>query len=73
MLDSADAGFGTCPCGSRYDERSVVVSMTPSGQTIEFRDVPQGLCPSCGGRVYLLVYLELLEAAFHGRAPEPRV
>jgi len=54
--------FGTCPCGGRYEQRAVEVRLTAAGRNVLLTDVPQGVCPMCGSRVYKRDDLQRIEA-----------
>lgn len=59
--------YGTCPCTGNYETRFVQASITVEGRIIVLNDVPQGVCPLCGSRVYKLDLLEYIEAAMKGK------
>jgi hypothetical protein len=67
--------WGSCPCGGTYQSRKVVVTLSGDrAEPVELRNIAQGSCRRCGGRVYKPVMLELLEAlALERPAPAPRV
>lgn len=55
--------YGQCPCGGRYEERTVQVRLTgPHAMPRVLPDIPQGACPHCGSRVYKLAVLQRIEA-----------
>ena len=54
--------YGKCPCGGIYERRTVEVRLTVEGEALILPDVPQGVCPVCGSRVYKLDVLERIEA-----------
>ena len=54
-------GWGSCPCGGRYEHRHVEVAMTVHDEAIALLDVPQGVCPLCGSRVYKAEMLARIE------------
>jgi YgiT-type zinc finger domain-containing protein len=56
-------GFGRCPCGGTYEFHLVEVRATVAGELKILQDIPQGRCPSCGGRVYKPETLEFIEAS----------
>ena len=56
-----DPSFGHCVCGGRFERRQVAVRMKGAGGFTTLPDVPQGLCPLCGSRVYRARTLELIE------------
>ncbi len=58
---------GTCRCRGTYDRRRVEVRMIVAGDQVVFADVPQGVCPRCGSRVYKLAELEILESVMKER------
>ncbi|WP_448642790.1 YgiT-type zinc finger protein [Geodermatophilus sp. URMC 63] len=64
MTDDRHDGFGTCPCGSSYDRRYVEVTMRSRGDPLVLTDIPQGVCPSCGSRVYKAEVLKAIESAY---------
>ena len=55
--------YGTCPCGGTYESRLVVIRIPGLP---ELKDVPQGVCPKCGGRVYKAQILEQIEGIMRG-------
>lgn len=61
--------FGRCPCGAAYSSALTVVTVAGGAEPVG--DVPQGLCDSCGRRVYkasvLLRLEQLVSAASHAR------
>ena len=59
--------FGVCPCGGRYDTRSVDVPM----RDVELENVPQGACPSCGGASDEAETMLRLESLAFSRGPDP--
>ena len=59
--------FGECPCGAgAFQSRTVEVSMKLSGQTLLLQEVPQGVCPKCGTRVYPPEHLRRIEELMQG-------
>jgi hypothetical protein len=58
--------YGTCPCGGKYDNHMVEVRIKGVGDEPVLKNVPQGVCPVCGGRVYKAQVLERIEAIFRG-------
>jgi YgiT-type zinc finger domain-containing protein len=64
--------FGSCPCTGVYDHKLVEVKLSVDGETILLTDVPQGLCPLCGSRVYKVGDLERIEALVRGELPPRR-
>ena len=54
--------YGRCPCGGKYENRTVEVRMNVDGKKIVLEGIPQGACPICGGRVYKAEVLEKIEA-----------
>ncbi len=42
--------------------------MTVAGKVVVLENVPQGVCPSCGSRVYKTAILEEIERAWRGPA-----
>jgi len=57
--------YGDCPCGGKYESRTVEVRFNrASSEPLVLNDVPQGACPACGSRVYKAQVLELIETAF---------
>jgi YgiT-type zinc finger domain-containing protein len=61
MGSGAAPDFGICPCGGRYENRSVEVRMSVGGEVVVLADVAQGACPVCGGHVYKADVLERIE------------
>lgn len=64
-------GYGRCPCGGLYEERTIHVPLTLGDERVVIADVPQGSCPNCGSRVYKAVTLEGIEAVMRRRPPPP--
>lgn len=60
-----------CPCGGTYDERRVLVRLEVDGRPVEFEDVGQGVCDTCGSKVYPSWLLEQVESAFAGFLVRP--
>jgi hypothetical protein len=60
---------GPCPCGGTYEKHRVIVRIGQEDGVVEIANVPQGLCETCGGRVYAAAVLERIEAVFKA---EPR-
>jgi hypothetical protein len=45
--------FESCPCGLGSFESSLVdIAMMVAGARVVLENIPQGLCPKCGSRVY---------------------
>jgi YgiT-type zinc finger domain-containing protein len=63
--------YGTCPCTGVYDRRRVDVRMTVGERVVVLTDVPQGVCPMCGSRVYKAGVLQVLEALMRGQPVMP--
>jgi len=61
MTNALTLDYGKCPCGGQYECRVVEVRMTVDGRKMILTGVPQGACPSCGGRVYKLNVLQSIE------------
>ena len=53
-----------CPCGGKYEARTVEVRLTPPGATqpVVLQSIRQGACPQCGSRVYQAADLERIES-----------
>ena len=67
MTTSMIFDYGECLClTGRYENRYVEVRMTVGENSVLFKDVPQGACPSCGSRVYKAEILERIEATMKG-------
>ena len=62
MVQSAGSNWGRCPCRGQYEDRRVEVNMTVEGRRVTLKDVPQGVCPDCGSRVYKAETLARIEA-----------
>jgi YgiT-type zinc finger domain-containing protein len=58
--------LGRCPCGGMFDRRLFEVTLRPGDREVVCSDVPIGVCPDCGGRVYNANTLALLEAVLRG-------
>jgi YgiT-type zinc finger domain-containing protein len=63
--------FGMCPCGGLYEERRIEVTFGGDDPAQILTDIPQGVCPSCGGQVYKAETLERVEASFRTSRPRP--
>jgi YgiT-type zinc finger domain-containing protein len=61
MTTSAAFEWGACPCGGKFENRMIEVRMTVDGKPVVMTDVPQGVCPNCGSRVYRAEMLERIE------------
>jgi YgiT-type zinc finger domain-containing protein len=68
MSESSAPVFGLCPCGGVYSPREVEVKMNVADETVVFEHVPQGACPTCGGRVYKAATLKMLETVLRGQS-----
>ncbi|HVN54165.1 MAG TPA: YgiT-type zinc finger protein [Anaerolineaceae bacterium] len=64
-------GFGTCPCGGKYENHSIKVTLNVNDQSIVLDPVPQGVCPNCGSRVYTTETLELIEKIIKSTPDRP--
>jgi YgiT-type zinc finger domain-containing protein len=64
LFESSIYNYGNCPCTGHYENRTVEVRMTMNDQQVIIRDVPQGVCPLCGLRVYKVNILEYIESVF---------
>ncbi len=64
-----DYEYGPCGCGAYFERHWVEVRTEVAGEPIVLSDLPQGVCPSCGSKVYKAEILELIEAIVGGRLP----
>jgi YgiT-type zinc finger domain-containing protein len=64
--------YGRCPCSGKYENRTVEVRVTVGSRPVVLKDIPQGVCPICGSRVYKSEVLERLESLMHEREVGPR-
>lgn len=54
--------YGQCPCEGVYEDRNIEVRLrTGEAGALVLSDIPQGRCPGCGSRVYLLAIVRSLE------------
>jgi hypothetical protein len=60
--------FGGCRCSGRFDRCSVEIRLLAAGRLVVLDDVPQGVCGSCGTRVYRPNILAAIEAVMRGYA-----
>lgn len=65
--------YGRCPCTGTYQSRFVEVRMTVNGKVVVLTNVPQGVCPMCGSRVYKPETLERLESLMKGTRVDRRL
>jgi hypothetical protein len=54
--------YGICPCSGKYEQRRIEVSMRVKDEQIDLQDIPQGVCPLCGSRVYKTDHLLYLDS-----------
>jgi YgiT-type zinc finger domain-containing protein len=54
--------YGICPCSGKYSSRFVEVRMTVAGRVVVLTQIPQGVCGTCGSRVYKPETLERVES-----------
>lgn len=66
MIAPGHPHFGRCPCTGVYERRTVEVRMTVAGEALVLSNVPQGLCPTCGSRIYKSAVLQEIERAMRG-------
>lgn len=71
MTASPDVPLTPCPCGGQYQRHAIEVPLTIEGEPVRLADVIEGVCNSCGARVYDAQTLERVEAAMKGRSPDP--
>ena len=58
---------GAAQCGGKYESRMVEVTIKGVGdEPVVLKNVPQGVCPVCSGRVYKAQVLERIEATYRG-------
>jgi hypothetical protein len=63
-METLDSRFGLCPCGEQFEDRCVEINLSATGSDVRLTDVDQGVCPSCGGRVYKADALERVETVY---------
>jgi hypothetical protein len=65
-VETLGSRFGTCACGGAFEARVVAVTAPQTGRKkgAQLLEVEQGVCPSCGSRVYKARSLQSVEAAF---------
>jgi len=73
MTSPASFEWGRCPCGGTFDHKLVEVNMTVEGKAVTLRDVPQGVCPNCGSRVYKAEMLTRIEGTLRNEPLDRRV
>ncbi len=59
--------YGVCPCTGQYQKLTIEVRLTVNDKPIVLENVPQGVCPLCGSRVYKAQVLEYIEATMRGK------
>lgn len=64
--------YGRCPCSGTYEQRRVEIRLRVHDEPVVLNDVPQGLCPSCGSRVYKRNVLAVIEALMMSSVAAPR-
>ena len=64
--------YGRCRCTSTFEQREVEIRMLVQEESVVLNDVPQGVCPSCGTKVYKANVLAALEALLKGSVAPPR-
>lgn len=63
MPPPPEFAYGTCPCGGKYQSRTVDVTIKRvGGESVVLQNIPQGACPICGSRVYKSQVLRRIEA-----------
>jgi hypothetical protein len=72
-METLGTRFGVCPCGAEFEDRRVEINMSATGAEVLLRDVDQGVCPSCGGRVYKADALERVETIFRAARLDPKL
>jgi YgiT-type zinc finger domain-containing protein len=72
MTESKMLEYGRCLCDGVYERRAVEVRMSVQGRVIVLTNVPQGVCPLCGSRVYKAAVLETIEALMKGEPHDRR-
>ncbi len=62
--------FGRCPCGGgEYRQQEVEVNL--HARSLKLEGIIQGVCSSCGGRVYKLDTLWRIEALMRDETVDP--
>ena len=72
-IDYGRIDYGRCPCKGVYENRFVEVRMTVNAKVVVLTNVPQGVCPMCGSRVYKPETLERLESLMKGGRVDRRL
>jgi hypothetical protein len=72
-METLDSRFGLCPCGGQFEDRRVEIKMAATGADVSLKDVDQGVCPTCGGRVYKADALERVETVFRAARLDPKI
>ena len=73
MVRSAAFDWGRCPCGGTYEHRLIEVRMTVAAEPVTLSNVPQGVCPSCGSRVYKAESIGRVEETMKGERLDRRL
>ena len=70
MTSLIDFSGSPCPCGGRYACRTIKVPPNVDADAEQLTDVLQGVCGSCGSKVYHAETLERVESTLKGRSPD---
>jgi hypothetical protein len=62
-----------CPCGGRYEEHHLDVTIHAGGEKVSFDDISQGRCPQCSSIVYKLDLLSRLESVLREQTVDVRI
>jgi YgiT-type zinc finger domain-containing protein len=73
MTTPASFEWGRCPCGGIFEHKLVEINMTVDGRGVKLTDVPQGVCPTCGSRVYKAEALARVEGTLRNEALDRRL
>jgi YgiT-type zinc finger domain-containing protein len=73
MTTPASLDWGRCPCGGTFEHKLVEIKMTVEGSVVTLTDVPQGVCPSCGSRVYKAETLTRVESTLRNEPLDRRL
>lgn len=63
--------YGKCRCSGRFEDRFVEVRLNIKGKIIVLTDVPQGVCSSCGTKVYRTGVLGRIEELMRSGIRQP--
>jgi YgiT-type zinc finger domain-containing protein len=64
--------YGPCRCSGTFEQREIEVRFRIQEETVVLDDVPQGVCPSCGTKVYKANVLAAIETLMKSSVAAPR-